>query len=720
MKKFIPISLFLSLLISFSAFGQQPKAVLEYFEDPDQIEIIGANGKPVYDVIEGMDLPIGSTIKTNGTVAELRLMPNKTIIKLSSKTVFKIQSLQGSNSQANEFQLLTGKLRTIAAKSGKGDNYSIQTPSAVCGVRGTDFGQEYVEGARDAVAVLSGEVEFTSLKHGKSVSLTKGMAADALGGIFQAFNLPAGQMEELFKEMDFKKLNPLEVPGHAEETGQVVQEEEPEKEDVASEETTTATETREATDEEVNKAKDEIESALAAKLREILGMEIGTVTIDGTTYSKAIIQPTFKLGKLQLALYLPIVYSTDMFDPDDWYKPSGNNEWSFGTDQDEPLDIAADIMSDLFLKIRFVKWGEQGDPFYLKAGNLNDMSIGHGILMYNYANDADFPSVRKVGLNMGVQREKFGFETVVNDLADPDILGARLRFGGKLGFAVSGITDLNPAKELAGEKYGDPIFINGSFDLDFPLIAKKFILFADVAAMVPYYRESYGSIDPGFYYKAVYNDDVEFSFDSFRNYGAAAGGYGKLFGIDWRLEWRYFNGTFKPAFYNTTYDRLRGQLVEQIAAELTSAAGDSEYTMGIYGRGAFTAKNLFSFDMSYFWPWTFKEDGSIDFSEGDELALRFILFPDAIPVLKIHGSLSYTRVNFIPTLMQDGVGADMSLFDGNTVVKGELIYPIAPTLDLAGIIQTAAKRNADGTIDYDSNGNPKVYPSVSIETRLHF
>jgi hypothetical protein len=124
--------------------------------------------------------------------------------------------------------------------------------------------------------------------------------------------------------------------------------------------------------------------------------------------------------------------------------------------------------------------------------------------------------------------------------------------------------------------------------------------------------------------------------------------------------------------------------------------------------------------MSYFWPWTFKEDGSIDFSEGDELALRFILFPNAIPVLKIHGSLSYTRVNFIPTLMQDGVGADMSLFDGNTVVKGELIYPIAPTLDLAGIIQTAAKRNADGPIDYDSNGNPKVSPSVSIETRLHF
>ncbi|HOV65000.1 MAG TPA: hypothetical protein PLG43_14100, partial [Spirochaetia bacterium] len=80
-------SLFIILLLSipFIVFAQQqPKAVLEYFEDPDEIEIIGANGKPVYDVYEGMDLAIGSTIKTKGTVAELRLMPNKTIIKLSS------------------------------------------------------------------------------------------------------------------------------------------------------------------------------------------------------------------------------------------------------------------------------------------------------------------------------------------------------------------------------------------------------------------------------------------------------------------------------------------------------------------------------------------------------------------------------------------------------------------------------------------------------------
>lgn len=715
-------SLFIILLLSipFIIFAQQqPKAVLEYFEDPDEIEIIGANGKPLYDVYEGMDLAIGSTIKTNGTVAELRLMPNKTIIKLSSKTVFKIQSLQGSNSQANEFQLLSGKLRTIAAKSGKGDNYSIQTPSAVCGVRGTDFGQEYIEGFRDAVAVLSGAVEFTSLKLGRSISLTKGMAADAMSDAFQAFVLPPDQLAELFKGMDFKKLNPLEVPGHAEETGQVAEETAEEGEEKPTEAEVTEETSRPATEEEVAKAQEQVESALAKKIREILGMEIGTVTIDGTTYSKAIIQPTFNLGKLKLALYLPIIYSTDMFDPDDWYKPGGNDEWSFGTDQEEPIDIAADIMADLFLKIRYVKWGEQFDPFYLKAGNLNDMSIGHGILMYNYANDADFPSVRKVGLNMGIQGESFGFEAVVNDLAEPDIIGGRMRFGRRLGFAVSGVTDLNPAKELAGEKYGDPIFINGAVDIDFPIIQKSFILFADVGAMMPYYREAYSTLEPGFYYQAVYNDEIDLSFDSFRNYGAAAGGFGRILGIDWRLEWRYYNGTFRPAFYNTGYDRLRGELVKKIAEELTTET-DPTYTMGVYGRGAFTVKKLFSFDLSYFWPWTFTDDGGIDPADEDELSFRFVLFPDAIPVLKIHGSLSYTRVKFIPTLLQEGTGSGMSLFDGNTVVKGEIIYPVAPTLDLAAIITTAAKRNPDGTTKLDSNGSPEVYPSLSIETRLHF
>ena len=141
--------------------------------------------------------------------------------------------------------------------------------------------------------------------------------------------------------------------------------------------------------------------------------------------------------------------------------------------------------------------------------------------------------------------------------------------------------------------------------------------------------------------------------------------------------------------------------------------------MGIYGSGAFEIKKKLSFGMSYFWPWTFNEGGGVDLTDGDELSLRLVLYPNAIPVIKLHGSLSYTRVNFMPTILQQGAGSGLNLFDYNTVLKGELIYPLAPNLDIAGIIQTAAKRNTDGTLALE-DGKPVIYPSVSIETRLHF
>ena len=60
-----------------------------------------------------------------------------------------------------------------------------------------------------------------------------------------------------------------------------------------------------------------------------------------------------------------------------WYHPSGNDEWSFGTDQNGWVDVSLDVVSDLFLKIRYLQWGDNGDDFYLKFGNLSNMTIGH-------------------------------------------------------------------------------------------------------------------------------------------------------------------------------------------------------------------------------------------------------------------------------------------------------------------------------------------------------
>ncbi|MCK5199737.1 MAG: FecR domain-containing protein, partial [Spirochaetales bacterium] len=139
MKK---IFILLLLTVSFSLYAQYgaPVAILEYFDDDLEIEITAADGIAVSDIYYGMDLNEGDTIRTSRTAAEIRLDPNGSIIKLSPFTVFTIESLQKSSEESNNFFLVSGKIRAIAARAGMGEKYQITTQSAVCGVRGTDFG----------------------------------------------------------------------------------------------------------------------------------------------------------------------------------------------------------------------------------------------------------------------------------------------------------------------------------------------------------------------------------------------------------------------------------------------------------------------------------------------------------------------------------------------------------------------------------------------------
>ena len=213
-----------------------------------------------------------------------------------------------------------------------------------------------------------------------------------------------------------------------------------------------------------------------AKVMKILGVEIGAITMydgdENVTWSKVVAQPNFKIGPVKAGLYLPLIYNGNMFDPDDWYHPNGNDEWSFGFDQTGVVDVVVDVVSDTFLKIKYFEWNEQRDPFFFKIGNLNDITVGHGLIMRDFANDADFPAIRRTGLNFGLDFGKLGFEYMVNDAGNlltlpvmfsdasfvPDVLtGGRLYFqpfddGEKrdvksikdLAFGVSLLADLGP------------------------------------------------------------------------------------------------------------------------------------------------------------------------------------------------------------------------------------------------------------------------------------
>jgi hypothetical protein len=658
-------------------------------------------------IAEDASIPQGATVKTGaGTSIELKLKPNGSIIKLAQNTSFTVAALAGSPQQPNAFANVAGKLRMVAAK---GAQYQLSSSTAVCAVRGTDFVFDVEEGTKALLLVSKGLVQFDKLdaagKSLGSIPVAAGEMADALAEAFAAVKYSAEQLAQQVSDVNFKSLQETDVPDQA---GQ-------------------------ADSGAKGSAASAAESGLMKWLRDALGFEIGSVTINDATYSKAIIQPNLAFGKVKLGLYLPIIYSSNLFDSSDWYHPKGNDEWSFGTSQFAAKDYmggAIDLATDIALKIKYFEYGTQlKDPFFIKVGNLEDLTLGHGLIMRNYANDTDFPTIRRLGFEMGLDSGKGGFELVANDLTDPQIFGARLfmRPGlGSLALGWSAVVDWNPASVDPGLGFapGALKLIGTGVDLDLPIVQSDLLgirAFADGAVTVPYTTEKLGASDkPGLQYQIVWDSATK----TVKNWGAAAGLMGNVLFIDWRLEYRYFTGIFRPSFFDGTYDRMRGQYAAQYADAITNPTGydATPNVMGIYGEGGFKLlKDKLDFGFGYMWPWAPGASASDQLVlANDEFHATLAIKKGLIPIVDLAGSITYEKRGLAKSL----VAGNFKFLDENTIFGGEIDVPVpkTPNLDLAVVFLTVPVRDSNGDIVYDdaAKGIPQLKPSITIETRFHF
>jgi hypothetical protein len=682
---------------------------------------------------EGDELKLGWTVLTGkGDSAELQMNHTSTIIKIAQNTNFKLDKLRSDTGGQDVFSMAFGKVRTVAGKASGKEQYQIKTPSAVCGVRGSDVVIEFQEGAFAKLSTLEG-TGWIQNAGGQALEIAQGFFADALSDTFAAVQIPQDILDGLINDMQFIRLNADDVLA-INKAYQAALQQATETPATPANPETPATPAAPKTPSWMD--------GIMAKLREILGMEIGTITIGAESWNKVVVQPTFALGSLKMSLYLPVIYKTDMFNPQDWYHPLGNDEWNFGglltgtMIYADPWIVTQDVLNDLLLKIRYVEWGHQRDPFFFKVGNLNDITIGHGLIMRNFANDADFPAVRRVGVNLGLDFGGVGFEAMVNDAAAPDVFGGRIYLrpvkGFKAALGFSGLVDLSPAKDwqAGAADVGDPIFLNPGIDLDIPFVESSFfglVAFADAAAMIPYFRSvptsaSYSNIASGFDLKAVF-PGAPANFADIKNWGVAAGLFGNIITQDftWRVEFRDFTGAFVPQFYSSGYERQRTQMVYQVLQYLEHPS-DTQYdqTLGIFGEGGFVLPKLFSLTLSYFWPWT-QDPITKDFTFGnDHLVAKFTLEKGVIPVVNISGSVSYERTNFVPALLNGSTNGP-KLFDANTIVKATINYPVSDSLDVSLMYTTTASRDSSGNVKYDSPGGllPQLDTTLSLTLSQH-
>lgn len=720
-----------------------PQMILAFAQDETQVVLTLPDNRTTPATL-GMPLPVGTRIQTNGSAVELQLRPNGTIVRLNPNTVFVIEDLQGvGGGTSNNFALVSGRIRTVAARvSGQPQQYSVRTPSAVGGVRGTDFamfvGQNPQGQNTDWICVQEGEVSYTNIRSGQSVAVRAGQFVDSLAQTFQVQTLDPERLRAIFDSVPFERLNPAEVPG---QNRQQAQQQQPpqEAQQPASPPPAPLPSQPAAETAQEEAAPEATEDPVSRFLSEILNLELGAITIGETTYSKAILQPNIEVGSFRLGLYLPIVYTQDLFNANDWYRPAGNYEWSFGTDAsfgNDWLARIADFGIDLALKIKYLEINRPGmDPWYLKVGSLNTMTLGLGTLMRGFANDQDFPAIRRIGFNAGVEVGGVVLETVFDDVTRPQVMGGRLGFKpfgsdvpvlNGFQYGIQGIVDIHPALEATTPAdLGEPIFLAAAMDLtlfklDLGLLSA--LVFADIGTFVPYYRSvptAYPAIPEGWAVKSFWDEG------QLKNFGWSAGVFGNIAIVDYRLDFRFSKGLYRPQVFSVTYPRTRLQYLQEINQYLQNAytntpnPTDDVVTTGLFGSAFANILDRARFGVTYLWPWYF-EDGKLLYGENDLFVVKFELKKDTIPVVNVWGSVSYERTKFVHTLM-GWSGGGLHLFDANTVVRGEVFYPLAKGLNLVTLVSTAVVTDSNGNVVYTDDGvTPKIQPNLTLEIRVNF
>jgi hypothetical protein len=158
---------------------------------------------------------------------------------------------------------------------------------------------------------------------------------------------------------------------------------------------------------------------------------IGMAIIDGKPYQQFSLRPDIPLGKFGIGLDLTI-----------YFDENGNIRKE---DWDEPLDFVE--------KIYYARYGLPGDPFYVRVGALDAVTLGYGIIMKHYSNAIEYPAVKRLGLYTEGEYKRIGWQAMLNnfrEIGEPGLLGCRLSYRTGLAGLTFGASAAYDGNQYAG------------------------------------------------------------------------------------------------------------------------------------------------------------------------------------------------------------------------------------------------------------------------------
>jgi len=379
----------------------------------------------------GSGIENGDYIRVGETgFAVIIFTDDKSIIKLKERTEFQFNETQNTRTLNMEIGTILNDIK----KENRTKTFRIETPVSVASIKGTRFSAmvDPLTGV-DQFIGAEGVFDVFNMVSGQTVSVSAGQKAisNAIGSLIQA---PAALNEyPVDPDPDAEPQEFEEVP---EETPEETPEEPTQQETQPQQETVKET-VQETTPEPTTDVVPEPESVPepeepktggeAAPKPFSMGLGVGSVTIDGVIYNQLAFRPEFTFGKLGIGLDVVLYIDND------------------GNFRNEEWDEASDIM-DKFL---YIRWGEKKDPFWIKVGALENVTLGYGGLLAGYSNMMEFPSVRRVGLNTGVKFGNIGTELFLANVKD------MARGGGLIGLR----TDYTVSKSF-------PLSVGANFVMD--------------------------------------------------------------------------------------------------------------------------------------------------------------------------------------------------------------------------------------------------------------
>jgi len=390
------------------------------------------------------------------------------------------------------------------------------------------------------------------------------------------------------------------------------------------------------------------------------GIEFGNVTINGVNYNQIRLQPDLNFGKFGVGLDLNIEFDAQgKIREEEW------NSWQA-------------ILS----KITYLRYGRKHEkPVYVKIGGIKDFTLGHGLIVYQYNNMLNYPSVKKMGLAFDMDLGVVGWESMIGNVLALNVLGIRAYARPLYNSSIPIIKTLEIGGTIAGDR--DPqssISTNSPYMTVHSTNPKPVTVWGGDIGMtilniLPISMLSY----------------VDVIGISGKGTGEVLGVTGKIIKlIPYRLEVQILQKNFITRYFDSFYDANRAGLYQSLDAVTNGYAGM------LFSSGLSLLDNKLSF--------LFTIKDSFGDTTLPELQFDFIL--DKSLLKKVGFKFSWYKKNIF-------YFSDIFKFeDANSLMLTEFQYMVSDNLAL--ILQYRR------TFELDSNGNVVPFTSTSISTKMTF